>query len=120
MKRIEIDVIDPKQEQAALLAWAARADKCAPQRAGTPKLHFATDRQLHATLTEERMDLLEYVAKNAVPSIRQLARQLARDCRNVYDDVQRLVQLGLIEIEAGGSARCQKRCGTHKMICFAN
>ena len=66
------------------------------------------------------MDLLEYVAKNAVPSIRQLARQLARDYRNVYDDVQRLVQLGLIEIEAGGSARCQKRCGTHKMICFAN
>ena len=26
MKRIEIDIIDPKLEQAALLAWAARAD----------------------------------------------------------------------------------------------
>ena len=101
MKRIEIDVIDPKQEQAALLAWAARADKGAVQRAGTPKLHFASYRQLHATLTEKRMELLEYVATNAVPSIRQLAGQLGRDYRNVYDDVQRLVQLGLVEIEAG-------------------
>ena len=109
MKRIEIDVIDPKQEQAALLAWAARADKGAPQRAGrgvpqrpgTAKLHFASYRQLHATLTEKRMDLLEYVATNEVPSIRQLAGQLGRDYRNVYDDVQRLVQLGLVEIEAG-------------------
>ena len=101
MKRIEIDVIDPKQEQAALMAWATRADQGAPQRAGTSKLHFATYRQLHATLTGKRMDLLEYVATNEVPSIRQLAGQLARDYRNVYDDVQRLVQLGLIEIEAG-------------------
>ena len=101
MKRIEIDVIDPKQEQAALLAWAARADKGAPQRAGTPKLHFASYRQLHATLTEKRMELLEYVAVNEVPSIRQLAGQLGRDYRNVYDDVQRLAELGLIEIEAG-------------------
>ena len=101
MKRIEIDVIDPKREQAALLAWAERADQGAPQRAGTPKLHFASYRQLHSTLTEKRMDLLVHVATNEVPSIRQLASQLRRDYRNVYDDVQRLVQLGLIEIEAG-------------------
>jgi predicted transcriptional regulator len=101
MKRIEIDVINPKQEQAALLAWAARADKGAAQRPGTPKLHFASYRQLHATLTEKRMALLEYVAVNEVQSIRQLAVQLGRDYRNVYDDVQRLVQIGLIEIEGG-------------------
>ena len=34
-------------------------------------------------------------------SIRQLAGELDRDYRNVYDDVQRLVQLGLIEILDG-------------------
>ena len=101
MKRIEIDVIDPKREQAALLAWAARADAGAAQRSATSKLHFASYRQLHATLTEKRMALLEHVAVNKVLSIRQLAVQLARDYRNVYDDVQRLVQLGLIEIHAG-------------------
>ena len=30
-----------------------------------------------------------------------MAVQLERDYRNVYDDVQRLVQLGLIEIQDG-------------------
>ncbi|MSQ70362.1 MAG: hypothetical protein EXR27_03590 [Betaproteobacteria bacterium] len=116
MKRIEIDVIDPKQEQAALLAWAARADQGARQRAGTPKLHFASYRQLHATLTEKRMDLLEYVATNEVSSIRQLASRLGRDYRNVYDDVQRLVQLGLIEIEAGALSVPYDEIGIRKKL----
>ena len=62
MKRIEIDVIDPKNEQAALL---------------------------------------EYVAQREGLSIRQLASELDRDYRNVYDDVQKLVQLGLVEIPLG-------------------
>ena len=34
-------------------------------------------------------------------SIRQLALQLERDYRNVYDDVQRLLELGLVEIKDG-------------------
>ena len=101
MKRIEIDVIDTKLEQAALLAWAARVDAGEVQRTATPKLHFVSYRQLHATLTDKRMALLEHVALNEGLSIRQLALQLARDYRNVYDDVQRLVQLGLIEIPDG-------------------
>ena len=101
MKRIEIDVVDPKSEQAALLAWAARVDKGAAQRPATPKLRFASYRQLHATLTEKRMALLEHVAANEAASIRQLAVALARDYRNVYDDVQRLARLGLIDIKPG-------------------
>ncbi len=99
MKRIEIDVIDPRAEQAALLAWAAEVDAGIAQPAAKPKLHFASYRQLHATLTEKRMGLLEYTALHEGLSIRQLACELERDYRNVYDDVQRLVQLGLIEIQ---------------------
>jgi len=101
MKRIEIDVIDPRAEQAALLAWAERVDSGEVQRTASPKLHFANYRQLHATLTEKRMGLLEYVATHEGLSIRQLAGEVQRDYRNVYDDVQRLVQLGLIEILDG-------------------
>lgn len=101
MKRIEIDVIDPRAEQAALLAWAARVDAGGAQPAVTPKLHFANYRQLHATLTEKRMELLEYVAMHENLSIRQLATEIQRDYRNVYDDVQRLLQLGLIEVIDG-------------------
>ena len=101
MKRFEIEVIDPKAEQAALLAWVARVDAGAKQRPASPKLHFASYRQLHATLTERRMALLEHLAANEAASIRQLAVALARDYRNVYDDVQRLAQLGLIDIKPG-------------------
>ncbi len=99
MKRIEIDVIDPRAEQAALLAWAARVDAGAASKQTTPQLRFASYRQLHATLTEKRMALLEYVALHEGLSIRQLALQLERDYRNVYDDVQRLLELGLVEIK---------------------
>ena len=101
MKHIEIDVIDPRDEQAALLAWAACADAGEVQRSANPRLHFASYRQLHAVLTEKRMALLEYVAMHESLSIRQLAGELDRDYRNVYDDVQRLVQLGLIEFQDG-------------------
>lgn len=101
MKCIEIDVIDPRVEQAALLAWAARVDSGEIQRTANSKLHFANYRQLHATLTEKRMALLEHVATHGDLSIRQLAGDIQRDYRNVYDDVQRLIQLGLIEILDG-------------------
>ena len=101
MKSIEIDVIDPRTEQAALLAWAARVDLGEVQGTASPKLHFANYRQLHATLTEKRMELLEYVATHENLSICQLAGNIQRNYRNVYDDVQRLVQLGLIEVMDG-------------------
>jgi predicted transcriptional regulator len=101
MNRIEIDVINPKAEQAALLAWAASVDAGAVPAQATARLHFASYRQLHATLTEKRMGLLERVAQNEGKNIRQLAADLGRDYRNVYDDVQRLAQLGLIEIREG-------------------
>ena len=101
MKRIVIDVLDPKEEQSSLLAWAAHVDAGETPATATSRLHFASYRQLHASLTNKRMALLEHVALQEGLSIRQLAYELERDYRNVYDDVQRLVQLGLIEIAQG-------------------
>ena len=84
-----------------LLAWAARVDAGRVIKPATPQLRFASYRQLHATLTEKRIALLEYAAGQEGLSIRQLAVRLRRDYRNVYDDVRRLVELGLIEIVDG-------------------
>jgi len=39
------------------------------------------------------------LANNQGLSIRQLALELERDYKNVYDDVQRLMSLGLIEVQ---------------------
>ena len=51
--------------------------------------------------SEIRVELLQHVAMHEDLSIRQLAVQLERDYRNVHDDVQRLLELGLLEIDAG-------------------
>lgn len=101
MKRIEIGVINPKAEQQALMEWAARvdADEAVPE--GISKLNFVSLRQLHATLTEKRMELLGRIAQQDGLNIRQLAQELGRNYRNVYDDVQMLVELGLLEKRDG-------------------
>ena len=99
MKRIEIEVVNPKQEQAQLMSWASQLDKGQKGKAATPKLRFASYKVLHSMLTEKRMALLEYVANHQNLSIRQLAAELDRDYKNVYDDVQRLMSLGLIEVQ---------------------
>ena len=50
LKRIEIDAIDPRDEQVALLAWAARVEAGEVQRSAKPRLQFASYRQLHLQL----------------------------------------------------------------------
>ena len=102
MKHIEIAAINPKDEQQALLEWAARVDAGEKMGEAGAKLSFSSYRQLHAVLTDKRMSLLEYVAQHEGLSIRQLAGKLNRDYRNVYDDVQMLAELELIEKRADG------------------
>lgn len=101
MKRIEIQVLDPKQEQTQLLNWAAKIDQGLNAQEASPKLTFASYKILHSLLTDKRMALLEFVANTPNLSIRQLAAFLERDFKNVYDDVQRLMSLGLIEVKDG-------------------
>ena len=102
MKHIEIAVLNPKDEQQALLEWAARVDAGEAMADAGTRLSFSSYGQLHAVLTDKRMNLLEYVAQHEGLSIRQLAVQLNRDYRNVYDDVQMLAELELIEKRTDG------------------
>jgi predicted transcriptional regulator len=102
MRQIEITVINPKYEQQALLEWAVRVDAGEAVEEPTAKLSFSGYGQLHAVLTDKRMNLLEYVAQHEGLSIRQLASDLHRDYRNVYDDVAMLAELELIEKRADG------------------
>lgn len=97
MKRIEISIIAPEEEQLALLAWAHRVDAGEIPAEAVPQLNFASYAQLHSALTGKRMALLEYVAQHEGLSIRQLAGECGRNYKNVYDDVQSFIRLGLIE-----------------------
>jgi predicted transcriptional regulator len=48
-------------------------------------------------LTSKRMELLRYVHRHPVASVRALAKALGRDYSNVHADVQALANAGLIE-----------------------
>jgi predicted transcriptional regulator len=55
-----------------------------------------------ANLTPMRMDLLESIKKLRPKSVRELAQSIKRDYKNVYEDMQALVDAGLVEIIVEG------------------
>lgn len=57
---------------------------------------------LERVLTGKRMELLRYVRRHTVTSVRALAKALGRDYRNVHADVQALTAAGLLEATDGG------------------
>jgi predicted transcriptional regulator len=64
-------------------------------------LAFESWDALSRVLTGKRMELLRYVRRHSVSSIRALAKGLGRDYSNVHADVQVLARAGLIETTAG-------------------
>lgn len=60
-------------------------------------LAFESWDALARTLTAKRLELLGYVRRHEVSSVRGLAKALGRDYRNVHADVQALAAAGLLE-----------------------
>jgi predicted transcriptional regulator len=65
-------------------------------------LAFESWEALARVLTDKRMELLHYVRRHNVTSIRSLAKALKRDYSNVHTDVQALAGAGLLEASAKG------------------
>lgn len=65
-------------------------------------LAFQSWATLERVLTGKRMELLGYVHRHEVASIRALAKALNRDYRNVYADVKALESAGLLETSEKG------------------
>lgn len=57
---------------------------------------------LARVLTGKRMELLRYVRRHKVTSVRALAKALGRDYSNVHADVQALSAAGLLDATGGG------------------
>lgn len=55
-----------------------------------------------SVLTTKRIELLEYLSKNYIGSIQQLADELERDYKNVYDDLRGLEKGELVELKKEG------------------
>ncbi len=64
-------------------------------------LAFESWDALARVLTGKRMELLRYVRRHHVTSVRALAKALERDYSNVHADVQALTAAGLLEAGNG-------------------
>src|SRR5712664_4211747 len=65
-------------------------------------LAFESWDALARVLTGKRMELLRYVRRNTVTSVRALAKALGRDYSNVHADVQALRAAGLLDPSGRG------------------
>jgi predicted transcriptional regulator len=65
-------------------------------------LAFESWDALARVLTGKRMELLHYVRRHNVTSIRALAKALSRDYSNVHADVRALSAAGLLEASVKG------------------
>ena len=65
-------------------------------------LAFESWDALARVLTGKRMELLRYVRRNNVASVRALAKALNRDYSNVHADVKALAGAGLLDATAKG------------------
>ena len=65
-------------------------------------LAFESWDALARVMTGKRMELLHYVRRHKVNSVRALAKGLGRDYSNVHADVQALTAAGLLDTAGGG------------------
>jgi predicted transcriptional regulator len=65
-------------------------------------LAFESWDALARVMTGKRLELLHYVRRHKVPSVRALAKALGRDYSNVHADVQTLAAVGLLDTAHGG------------------
>jgi len=100
MSRIEISVLKP---DAALRAFAGTWHVAEAGHEAAPRLAFGSLRELFSAITEKRLDLLRHLAVHEGLNLRQLAKSLGRDYKNVHTDVTSLVELGLLDRGADGT-----------------
>jgi predicted transcriptional regulator len=72
---------------------AERGEKVAPESAIT----FVSFESLWKVMTDKRHELLKHLHRHPAPNVRALAKALKRDYKNVYEDVQALAAIGLID-----------------------
>jgi len=69
-------------------------------------LNFESPASFFAYLTERRWIILNILQKTESISIGELAKHLARETKSVYEDIQALLHLDLIEIDEKGVLSC--------------
>jgi predicted transcriptional regulator len=102
MSKVKITVggaMETEASRSFIDAWH-RAERGAKFR--ERRLAFESWDTLARVLTAKRMEMLRYIRRNKVASIRALAKALGRDYSNVHADVQALSAAGLLDAGDNG------------------
>lgn len=87
---------EAEMAKGAINAWK-RAEKRLPPSEPVNQVNFADMVTLLKYLSPRRMELLQMLRQIGPLNIRQLAKAVNRDYKNVYSDVSELKHAGLIE-----------------------
>jgi predicted transcriptional regulator len=102
MSKVKVTVGGAMEEEASrrfVNAWhKAERGETVHER----HLAFESWDALARVMTAKRMELLHYVRRHRVGSVRALAKALGRDYSNVHADVQALAAAGLLDTADGG------------------
>ncbi len=102
MSNVKITVGGGMEEDASrrfVDAWR-RAERGEPVH--ERHLAFESWEALARVMTGKRMELLHYVRRHKVTSVRALSKALGRDYSNVHADVSALTAAGLLDVADGG------------------
>ena len=100
MTELNVHVGESREAMARRFVEAWRRAESGDRRAER-HLSFDSFETLTRTLTPKRLELLRRVHAEPPKSIASLARALGRDYKRVHEDVEALVQAGLIERAEG-------------------
>lgn len=95
-RRIRITVRPYAEAIEEIIATCERIEKGMPVEPQDAEVNFTDAANLLSTLSEKRMELLMFLHQAGPSSIRQLAKNLARDYSVVHGDVKTLLDLGLL------------------------
>ena len=99
-QRVSISKCTTKNEMEDLMVW-----KYLKSGAVLEEEIVLHNSDIFDTLTPKRMELVDYLTKNKVASIRKLSEAVHRNYKNTYDDLLALEKMGLVEFKRSGKSR---------------
>ena len=73
-----------------------------------PMLNFGSYAELSRLLSPKNLELLETISEQDPASIREAAKLVDRDYKQVHRNLSELEDIGVIEFEGGGSGKAKK------------
>ena len=100
-RRLSIGISTLEESLKETLDASRRAKKRLPT-GPVHRIDFTTQETLFSALSPKRLQLLRYLRQHGPMSARQLSKNLARDYKNIQGDIQMLLRLDIIYIDADG------------------